>query len=423
MSLLIKNAINYFSPSPREVDVFIEEGVVRKIGKKLNVKAKELLDAKGRKAVLPGLVNSHCHAAMVLFRGYADDLPLDQWLQEKIWPLEAKLTKEDVYWGTKLAILEMIKTGTVCFNDMYWMEEAAVEAAEEMGIRAKIGLVLMDFSPLGSKEHIESIFNKLKTRKLKTIQLSIAPHAIYTVSKENFIWAKNFARKNNLLLHTHISETEKEVRDCLAKYKLRPIEYLDNIKILDKNTFLAHSVWLSDKEIKILGQRKCNVVYNPTSNMKLGVGGTFPYLQLKQAGVNIVLGSDGAASNNNLDMLEAMKVGALLQKHKEADSSVVGPEEALSWATSNARRIKSGPGLNVKRGWIFPGMPADLILVDLNQVSFYPGHNFFSDLVFSANGGCVTDTIVNGRVIMRDRRVAKEDEILRKSKLRAKHLL
>jgi len=410
MSILLKNVIL----NDKRVDIYIEKNIIKKIGKftypheYVNLKADEKIDGKGEKAVIPGLINLHTHAAMILFRGYADDLLLDKWLK-KIWEKESKLTKEDIYWGTKLAILEMIKTGTTCFNDMYWHPEA-IKAAAEMGIRVVIGLVLIDFLPAGSKENIERLFKKLKTKNLKTVKLSISPHSIYTVSKENLIWAKNFAKKNKLLLHIHLSETEKEVRDCQKKYKKRPVEFLDEIKFLSKNCILAHSIWLSEKEIKILKKRKCNVVYNPCSNMKLA-SGIFPYLKLKKAKVNICLGTDGAASNNSLDMFREMKFASLLQKIKERNPEVAEAKEVFNWATKNGAKT-----LNINTGQIKQGKLADLALIDLNKVSLLPSHNLISNLIFSASGDCVSDLICNGKILMRERTIENEKKIIENAK-------
>jgi len=410
MSILIKNVIL----NGKRRDILIEGNKIEKIGKNLNLRADEKIDGKEQKAVLPGLINCHGHSAMTLFRGYADDLPLKEWLEKKIWPLEAKLNREDVYWGTKLACLEMIKTGTTCFNDMYWSEEASVEAAEEMGIRAKIGLVVLDFLPMGKRENIEKYWNIFKRKKFKTVTFSIAPHSIYTVSKESLVWAKNFAKKNNLLLHIHLSETEKEVKDCQKKYRLRPVEYLNKIGFLNQDCILAHSIWLSEKEIKILTQRRCNVVYNPCSNMKLA-SGIFPYKKIRKAGINICLGTDGPASNNNLDLFEEMKFGALLQKVKEKDPTVASASEIFEIATKNGAKA-----LRINAGEIRVGKLADLILIDLNQVCLIPGHNLISDIVYSCSGTCVSDVIVNGKVLMRDRKVKGEGKIKREIAIRAK---
>jgi 5-methylthioadenosine/S-adenosylhomocysteine deaminase len=414
MNLLIKNVIL----DGKKSDVFVEGNRIKKIGRNLNLKAKEMIDSKGEKAILPGLINCHAHAAMVLFRAYADDLPLKQWLEKKIWPLERKLSKDDIYWGTKLACLESIKSGTTCFNDMYWFEEATVEATEEMGIRAVIGIVLMDFMPMSQKENVEKYWNIFKKEKFKTTTFAIAPHSIYTSSKDNLIWAKNFAKRNNLILHIHLSETEKEVRDCVRKNKMRPAEYLDKIGFLNNRCILAHAIWLSGKEINILGKRKCSVVYNPCSNMKLAVGEIFPYKKLKEKNINVCLGTDGAASNNNLDMFEEMKFGSLLQKHREEDPTAAPAKEVFNWATINGAKA-----LKIDSGEIEEGKLADLILIDLNKIYLIPSHNLISDLVYSANGDCVSDVICNGKILMRERKIEGEEKIKREAVKRIKSLV
>lgn len=412
MKFLLKNIVL----NGEKRDIFIEENRVKKIGKNLNLKAEEKIDGKGIKAVLPGLINCHTHSAMSLFRGYADDLPLEVWLKKKIWPLERKLEEDDVYWGTKLAILEMLKTGTTYFNDMYWQEEAPIAAAREMGIRAKIGLVLLDFSPIGTPEYIEKLFNRLKDKNQEPITFTVSPHSIYTVSKENLIWAKNFAKKNKLLLHIHLSETEKEVKDCLEKHKLRPVEYLDKIGFLNENCLLVHSIWLSEKEIKILAKRNCNSVYCPCSNMKLA-SGIFPYLKLKRAKVNICLGTDGAASNNNLDLFEEMKFGNLLQKVAEKNPIIAPAKEVFELATKNGAKA-----LKINSGEIKEGNLADIILIDLKEICLTPGNNLISDLVYSCNGNCVSDVICNGKILMRERKIEGEEEIKIMARKRAENL-
>jgi len=414
MGLLLKNIIF----QEKERDIFIRKGKIEKIGKNLNVRAKEKIDCQGRKAVLPGLINCHTHSAMVLFRGYADDLPLKKWLEEKIWPLEARLSREDVYWGTKLACLEMLKSGTTAFNEMYFFPEAQAEAVREMGLRAKIGLPLIDFLPEYRPKSIEKLYQRLK-RVLDGNRLSIAlaPHSIYTVSRENLIWAKDFAKKHNLPLHLHLSETEQEVEECLLKYKKRPVEFLEEIGFLGNNCLLAHSIWLSDKEIALLSKRKPHLIYNPCSNLKLG-SGIFSYLKLKREGLNICLGTDSAVSNNSLDLIREIKVGSLLQKGAERSQKVLPAKEALEILTKNgARALRTGAGE------IREGGPADLIFVDLEKIYFQPPINFLSSFVYSASGECVSDVICGGKIIMRERRIEGEKEIIRKSKERARGLL
>jgi 5-methylthioadenosine/S-adenosylhomocysteine deaminase len=312
----------------------------------------------------------------------------------------------------------MIKTGTTCFNDMYWYPEAAIEATKEMGLRAMIGLVMTDFLPIGSKENVKKLYQKLtEARPLSDfIRLAIAPHSIYTVSKENLVWAKNYAKKENLILHIHLSETEEEVKNCFKKYKMRPVEYLDKINFLGKNCILAHSTWLNNKEIEILARRKCSVVYNPCSNMKLA-SGIFSYKKLKDAGVNIILGTDGAASNNSLDMFLEMKFASLLQKVKELDPTAAPAKEIFKIATKNGAKA-----LKIDAGEIKEGKLADLILVDLNQISLQPGHNLSSDIVYSATGNCVSDLICNGKILMRDRKIEEEEKIKKEATKRAKNL-
>jgi len=413
MSLILKNVVL----DGEKKDVYIEENKIKKIGNNLNFKAEAKIDGKGEKAILPGLINCHTHAAMTLFRGYGEDMTLNDWLKKKIWPLEAKLTEEDVYWGTKLACLEMIKTGTTCFNDMYWLEQASARAAEEMGVRAVIGLTVLDFLKAGNKNKLEEKRDIFKKGKFNIIKFSVSPHAIYTVSKENLIWAKDFANKNKLLFHMHVSETEEEVKNCQKKYKLRPVEFLEKIGVLDENTVLAHTVWISDKEIKILAKRKCSVVYNPCSNLKLAVGGIFPYKKIKENNINVCLGTDGAASNNNLDLFEEMKVGALLQKHKEKNPLIANVKEVFNWATINGARA-----LKINAGIIKEGKLADLILIDLKKTFFSPGHNFLSDVIYSGSGPSVSDSVCNGRILMLNGKVEGEREIIKRATRIAKDI-
>ncbi len=412
MTLLIKNVVL----KGKRIDIFIRDGKIEEIGSKINKVAAQRIDGEGRKAVLPGLVNAHTHAAMSLFRGYGGDLPLNDWLEKKIWPVEKKLSPDDVYWGTKLACLEMIKTGTTCFNDMYWFPSAALEAIEETGLRAVVGLVILDDFPFGSRENVEKFWRNIEKRDIKEVSFALAPHAVYSVSQENLIWTKNFAQANNLPVHIHLSETQKEVSDCLKKYKLRPAEYLAKIGILNKNCLLAHAIWLSDKEIKLLAEKKCNLIYSPCSEMKLA-SGVFPYLKVKQAKVNVCLGTDSSASNDNLDLFEEMKFASLLQKIKEMDPLLAPSSEIFALATEN-----SGRALKMKIGRIERGYFADLILVDLGQICFSPGHNLISNLVYSCHGDCVTDVVCAGKILMRNRKVEKEKEIIKEAAKRAKRL-
>lgn len=412
MSILIKNAIL----NNKKQDILIDGNTIKKIADFIDEKADEIIDCHQEKAIIPGMYNMHTHAAMSLLRGYADDMDLMDWLQNKIWPQEAKFTQDDIYWGSKLAMLEMIKTGTLFFNDMYFFPEATVKAAQEMGMRALIGLVIFDGSEQSNPKMAEKRLAEFKKQNLQTIDFSIAPHAIYTVGKESLLWCKDFAQKNNLLIHTHLSETKKEVDDCLAKTNLRPAHYLDSLGLLGENTILAHSVWLDDSEKKLLGAKKCSVVNNPVSNLKLVSNEIFDYQGLKDAGANILLGTDGASSNNNLDLVEEMKFASVMQKHKQQNAKSLPAQEVLDMATINAAKVARLNGGEIKEGKL-----ADFILLDLNDVSLIPGFNLASDLVYSSNGNCVTDVVCNGRIIMRDRVVQGEKEIKEKAKQWAKN--
>jgi 5-methylthioadenosine/S-adenosylhomocysteine deaminase len=415
MSLLIRNALIDHSL----LDIFITGGVIEKIGPSLQQRAETVLDAEGMVAI-PSFVNGHTHSAMTLLRGYADDMFLQEWLEKKIWPLEAKLTEEDVYFGAKLACLEMIRSGTTLFNDMYWHWRGTARAVEEMGIRAVVGAALID---RGSRElnleqfrKCEELFAESKDYS-KRVLFSLGPHTIYTVSEECLFWCREFAEKHNLLIHLHLSETEKEVLDCQERHKLRPVEYLEKIGILSHRLVLAHCVWLGEGEIELLKRHEARVVHNPVSNMKLAVGGALPYRKLKEAGVIISLGTDGCSSNNNLDMLETMKCACLLQKYETDNSSILSVNEAMDMATRGGART-----FNIKIGKIAPGYLADLLLINLKRPEMTPCHNIVSNLVYAANGYCIDTVICNGAIVMKGRRVEGEDEILAKARETARRL-
>ena len=287
-------------------DVLVEENRITEIGRDLLADpSEETIDGHGKLAI-PGLVNAHTHLAMTLFRGYADDMALMPWLQEKIWPLEARLTREDIHWGVKLGCLEMIRFGVTCYNDMYYFMDEAARATKEMGLRAFLSGVVFDSRPEFRKE-AESFIKQWKGDDL--ISPAVGPHAVYTCSENTLLWAKEIAEKNDVLLHIHLSETRGEVEDSLKKYGKSPVEYLDSLGWLGPNLVAAHCVWLSDNDISLLARHKVNVAHCPVSNLKLAAG-ISPICDLQAAGVNVCLGTDGASSNNNLNLFEEMKVGS-----------------------------------------------------------------------------------------------------------------
>ena len=414
--LLIKGAI----VKGERRDILIEGNRIKKIGVDLHGEASEVLDAEGMIAV-PAFVNGHTHAAMTLFRGYADDMPLMQWLNEKIWPLEAKLTEEDVYWGTKLACLEMIKTGTTLFNDMYWHWRGVARAVAEMGIRAAVSAVFIDlFDERRRREQMrlnEELFAESRHYPSRVI-FSLGPHAIYTCSEEALRWCAEFAQERGLLIHIHLSETRQEVEDCLKAHGLRPVEYLERIGFLGPNVVAAHGVWLSEREMDILAERGVKVVHNPISNMKLAVGAVFPYKGLKKRGVQVLIGTDGCASNNNLDMLSSAKVAALLQKLHQGDPEALPAEEALQMITSEGFRAFGLEGGEVKEGAL-----ADLLLLNPQEPALVPHFNLASDLIYAANGSCVDTLICDGKVLLRRRKVEGEEEVIEEARRVAHDLL
>ncbi len=391
-------------------------GKVIEIGKNIT-NGTEVIECNGLKAAIPPMVNAHTHSAMSLLRGIGDDLHLMEWLEGRIWPIEAKMSPDDIYWGMRFACLEMIKSGTVLFNDMYMYPEASLRAIKEMGIRAFIGLVMIDVPPAKDGKYVEAKYRELASEQNDLVRLCVSPHSTYTVSKESFRWAGEFAGKHDLILHSHVAETRSEETDSRKKYGLSPVELMDEAGFLTPRTILAHGVWLSDTDIDILAKRGSTVVYNPTSNMKLAVGRSMPYEKLRRAGVNIALGTDGSASNNNLDMFEEMKVGSLLQKHGESDPTVLPADEMLDCATVNGMKAFGLDG-----GGIRVGGPADIALIDLKHHSMIPGHDLASDLVYSASEQAVSDLVCNGRVVMLDRKVEDDEEIIDQFKKRAESL-
>jgi 5-methylthioadenosine/S-adenosylhomocysteine deaminase len=405
MSILIRNV--QFNEKP--TDIFIDGMFIRQIGQGLQVDADEIIDGH-KKVVFPGFVNAHTHAAMTLLRGFAEDLPLERWLKEKIWPAEARHTDETIYWGTKLACLEMIETGTTCFNDMYFRPKQAYRAISEMGLRAIITDSIFDFFDSEQSEKAKCMTEenlKLSQSFDSTVRYSIAPHAIYTVSAELFKWSADFAKANGLIFHTHLSESRQEYENSFRDFGLSPVKYLHKLGVLSPNLSLAHVVWVDDEDIQILADYDVKVVHNPQSNLKISSGYEFKYEEMKQKGITVCLGMDGCASSNNLDMTEAMKLASLMQKAWRFDPTVLPEKEVLSMATANGAKT-----FGINAGAVKEGCLADLILVDLNQTSFTPNHNTVANLVYAANGSTIDTLICNGKILMKNRIVQGRQAII-----------
>jgi 5-methylthioadenosine/S-adenosylhomocysteine deaminase len=379
----------------------------------------EAIEAAGAPLVAP-LVNGHTHAAMTLFRGYGGDLPLMRWLQEVVWPVEARLEPEDVYWGVRLACAEMIRTGTTRFWDMYWHPAATARAVCDAGLRATIGGPLFDADGRTAAMQEKALANLEELAGFgAAIDSALAPHAIYTVSEALLRWTAELAAERGVPVQIHLSETEQEVSDCLEQHGVRPAAYLDRLGMLSERTVLAHGVWLDRAELELIAERGCIVVANPVANMKLAVGGVLPYPAARGAGVKVGLGTDGPGSNDSLDLFSDLKAFALSQRHASGDPTVLPAREAWQIATGAAAPLlTSAPGAHqveheipAKRAAVRVGGPADFLLLRGGSPELSLG-DLYSNLVYTAGGSIVDTTVVAGRVLMRGGVVPSVEEIV-----------
>lgn len=411
MSLAVENALL----DGERVGVRCEDGAIAALGPDVNPQpGEETIDADGAH-LLPPLVNGHTHAAMTLFRGSGGDLPLMPWLEEKIWPVEAKLDAEDVYWGARLACAEMLRSGTTRFWDMYWQPEATARAVTDAGLRATIGAPLFDLN--GSPEKLrESAHHSLEAlgELGPRITPALAPHAIYTVSEESLRWIGELSAARDLPVQIHLSETEKEVQDCIAAHDVRPAFYLDRLGVLSERTVLAHGVWLDPDELALIAERGATVVTNPVANMKLAVGGVFPHPAARSAGVAVGLGTDGAGSNDSLDLLSDLKTFALAQKHAAADPTAIDAAEAWAVATGGRAPLLGATPLE-------PGAPADFLLFRPDSPELGIG-DLTADLVYAASGAAVDTAVVAGEVLMRGGEIPELAEVVARAAERARRL-
>ncbi|MDR2916398.1 MAG: amidohydrolase [Tannerella sp.] len=414
MSILLKSV----ELNGQATDIYIEGNIIKciapagNVSEQLSLSAGTIIDGC-RKAVLPGLMNMHTHAAMTLFRGFGDDMPLMSWLEEKIWPNEAKLTYDDIYWGAKLACVEMLRSGTTTFFDMYHKLDATAQAVEEMGMRAVLSEACFDhFKPELADRSKQNIIKRFRGKSpySERIHYALGPHAVYTVSGELLRWTSDFAKDNDLLMHLHLAETEGEVIQCQERFGMTPVRYLHRLGVLSPRMVLAHVLYIDDEEIGMLADSGTKVVHNPASNMKLASGYRFKYKEMRDAGITVAIGTDGCSSSNNLDMIEAMKLASLLGKAWRKDPEVLTCDEMLYAATTAGADI-----LSMNAGRITEGCIADLCLVDLAIPAFTPNFNFVSNLVFAANGSCIDTVICDGRIVMRDKKVPGEDDIMEKA--------
>jgi 5-methylthioadenosine/S-adenosylhomocysteine deaminase len=386
-------------------DILIEEGRITIVSSDLGRKSNEdeIIDGRGKLAI-PGLINGHTHLAMTLLRGYADDMELMPWLQEKIWPLEAKITEEDVFWGVKLGCLELIRFGITCYNDMYYFPDTTACATREMGLRAFLSGVVFDMKPelLG---RVEAFIRRWKGDGL--IVPTVGPHAAYTCSEETLLKVKEIADRHDAMIHIHLSETREEVDGFLLSKGKSPVEYLDSLGLVNERLAAVHCVWLSPEDCQLIAERKANVISCTESNLKL-TSGIAPLNTMMQAGINVCLGTDGASSNNNLSLFEEMKTTAFAQKNAYHTPAAFSAEQIWHMATENAAQAFC-LDLGLRAGAL-----ADLALIDLKKPWFWPQSNIISHLVYSMAGG-VDTTIVGGKILMQNGVIPGEEEILQKA--------
>ena len=397
-------------------DILIGQGRIRRIGPAGACALwqiagdVEMMDCSGKVAI-PGFINMHTHSPMALMRGIGEDMVFHRWL-DKIWKVEEHLDHDFVYWGTKVACLEMIRTGTTTFNDQYWFFDSSVRAAREMGLRIATGYDVMDKGSQAEADRQKEQCIAKSEAFLGTGDpghiYELAFHAIYSVSEEMIRWTADLAEKYDVCLHIHLCETRKEVEDCKAAHGgLTPVEYLDSLGVLSPRLLAAHTLWLTPHDIELLAARGVHCIHNINSNTKLASGYRFLYNEMRDAGVNLCLGTDGCASSNNLDMLEAMKTAAIFQKAWRDDPSALPLPELMDMATVNGARA-----LRIDSGRIAEGAVADLLLVDTDNTFFLSPGPFLANLVYSAHSDCIDSVICDGRFLMRHREIPGEREIL-----------
>ena len=396
----------------------IKQDFISYIGEatKKSIEAKKIIDAEGG-IVLPGLINGHTHAAMTLFRGLADDLPLMEWLNDYIFPAESCITPDFVYCGTLLACAEMIKSGTTTFCDMYIFEDETARAAKATGMRCLVGEVLYDFDspnygPVAEGlRYTESLIERYRNDPL--VSVAVEPHALFTCSPDLLSAAKELSQKHKVPLIIHLAETENELSQLRDKYGKGPVEHLEGLDFLGPHLIAAHCVHLLDDEIQLLAEKGVKVIHNPESNMKLA-SGIAPVPAMLSQGITVGLGTDGCASNNDLDLFSEMDTAAKLHKIHTMDTTVMDALTVLKMATIEGAKAL---GIDSITGSLERGKKADIIVLDINKPHLTPMYNAFSHIVYSARGSDVSHTIINGRLVMAEGKILTMDinEVIKKA--------
>lgn len=406
MRILIKNGyLVKMTSEVKKEDILIENNIITKIGL-INEEADKIIDASNM-AVMPGLINAHAHSAMSLFRGYSDDTELMEWLNYKVWPVEAKMTREDVYYASLLSGIEMIKSGTTTFNDQYFFEEETAKMAENLGMRAFLAKGIVDGSDVDqSIEDGVKLYKDWNNKANGNIRICMGPHAPYTCSPDTISKCVNAAKKYNMPIHIHYLESKDELDIMKEKYCMTTSEYFNDYGIFDVPVILAHGVHIDDKDIEYLKKIKGGVVHNPISNQKLG-NGLAPIIKLRKSNINVALGTDGPGSTNTLDMFEEIKCAAYLQKGSSSDPTAISAFDVLKMATIEGAKVL---GNDNEIGSLEIGKKADIIIINLRKAHLSPIHDLYSTLAYSVNGSDVETTIIDGNIVMENRKICNVDE-------------
>ncbi|MCF6460454.1 amidohydrolase [Clostridium sp. Cult3] len=411
MSILIKNITLVPMDGKEEVlkntNIYIEKDKIIHIGElRDDIEVTRTIDGKN-KIAMPGLINAHTHIGMSLLRNYADDLPLHEWLTQKIWPVEAKLTAEDVYWGSLLSMVEMIQSGTTAFCDMYFFMDEVGKALEEAGIRGVLTRGLIEEPGKGEEklQDTRDLYNNWNGKGEGRIKVMVAPHAPYTCSPTYLERIADLAKELNTGIHIHLSETKKEVEDSFNQLGKSPIKHVYDVGLFELPTIAAHCVHVDDEDIEILNRMDVSPVNNPSSNLKLASGFS-PVDKMLKRGISVALGTDGSSSNNNLNMFEEIHLAAIVNKAVNMDAISVPAIDALKMATINGAKALLW---DREIGSIEEGKKADIILIDINKPHLYPLHNIISLLAYSVQGSDVDTVIVDGDIIMENREIKTLD--------------
>ncbi len=421
--LLLKNIELLDTPNGEVNVIAVEDGKISYIGKDLpdSFAADEVIDGKGMLATA-GMVNTHGHVSMTLLRSYADDMALMDWLENKIWPIEAKMNAKDIYWGAMLGIAEMLKSGTTCFADMYCFMDDVARAVAETGIRANLSRGLIGLAPDKDEKLAENtqLVKDWQGYDNGRIRITYGPHAPYTCPVEYLQKVIEAAQANNAEIQMHLCETKGEVENCIKEHGVTPIKLMDQLGMFEQGTIAAHCVYLTEDDMDIMAEKNVRVAHNPQSNLKLA-SGIAPVARMLEKGICVGLGTDGASSNNNLDMLEECRAAAMLHKTTTLNPLAVPAAQAWDMATVNGAKVLGFAEL----GKLSVGQQADIVLWNMHKPYWYPRHNKLSLLVYAANSSDADTVIVNGKVVLQNGSMTlfDEEKIYAEANLRAQKLL